>query len=195
MQFSRRKVMILVAFAISGIDIARAQNAVDKLQPLVELSAHRLALAEQVAFAKWDSHTSVEDPSREAQVIMSAVKESKSRGLDGTFVSKFFAAQIEANKAVQYSLLANWYRTGRAPNHASINLANTIRPELDQLQRALIAELADTATIRAGTTCHTDLAKAAGKYMSSYKGDRRCLHAIALDRALAAACTALKTRE
>ena len=180
--------MILVAFAIGGTDVVRAQNAVDKLQPLVEMSARRLALAEQVALAKWDSHTSVEDPSREEQVIMSAVSEGKSRGLDGTFVSKFFRAQIEANKAVQYSLLGNWYRTGRAPGHAPVNLANTVRPELDQLQTALIAALADTAMIRAGTTCHADVAKAVGKYMSSYKGDRWCLYAITLDRALAAAC-------
>ena len=181
--------MILVAFAIRGIDMAHAQNAVDKFQPVVQLSARRLALAEQVALAKWDSHTSVEDPSREEQVIMRAVEESKSRGMDGAFVSKFFRAQIEANKAVQYSLLANWERTGRAPGHPPINLANTIRPELDQLQTALIAELADTVMIRASTTCHADVAKAVGKYISSNEGDHWCLHAIALDRALAAACT------
>jgi chorismate mutase len=189
MQFTQGKRMMLVAFAISGIDIARAQNAVDRLQPLVELSARRLVLAEQVAFAKWDSHTSVEDPSREAQVIVSAVKESEFRGLNGAFVSKFFRAQIEANKAVQYSLLANWYRAGRAPDHAPVDLANTIRPKLDQLQTALTAELADTAIIRSGTTCQADVAKAVGKYISSYKGNRWCIHAIALDRALAAACT------
>ena len=189
MQFKQGKVMILVAFATSGIDIVRAQNAVDKLQPLVEMSARRLAVAEQVALAKWDSHTSVEDPSREAQVIMRAVRESKSRGLDATFVSNFFRAQIEANKAIQYSLLADWYRAGRAPAHAPVNLAKTIRPELDQLQMSLIAELADTAIIRTGKTCHADVAEAVGKYISSYRGDRRSLHAIALDRALATACT------
>jgi chorismate mutase len=189
MQFIQGKAMLLAAFAISGIDIVRAQNAVDKLQPLVEMSARRLALAEQVALAKWDSHTSVEDPSREEQVIMSAVTEGKSRDLDGTFVSKFFRAQIEANKAVQYSLLANWYRAGRAPGHAPVSLANTVRPELDRLQTALIAALANTAAIRAGTTCHAEVAKAAGKYISAHKGDRWRLQAIALDRALAAACT------
>ena len=189
MQFSRGKVIGLVLFAISGIDTVRAQTVVDKLQRLVELSARRLALAEQVALAKRDGHTSVEDPSREDEVIMSAVREGKSRGLDGTFVSKFFRAQIEANKAVQYSLLANWYRTGRAPGHAPVNLANSVRPELDQLQTALIAELANTAMTRAGTTCHADVAKAVGKYISSHKGDRWWLDEISLDRALAAACT------
>jgi chorismate mutase len=188
MQTNQAKMMILVAFALCGIGTVRAQDAVDKFQPLVQLSARRLALAEQVALAKWDSHTPVEDPSREEQVIMIAVSEGKPRGLDGTFVSKFFRAQIEANKVVQYSLLANWYRTGRAPGHAPVNLANTVRPELDHLQTALIAALADTSMLRAGTTCHADVAKAVGKYISAHKGDRWCFQTIALDRALAAAC-------
>jgi chorismate mutase len=189
MQFNKRKVTIVVLFAISGIHMAPAQNAVDKLQTLVQISGRRLALAEQVAFAKWDSHNSIEDPSREAQVIMRAIKEGESRALGGPFVSRIFRAQIEANKAVQYSLLANWYRAGRAPAHGPVNLANSIRPELDRLQTALIAELANTANIRTGTTRHADVAKAVGKYMSSYKGNHWCLQAIALDRALAEICT------
>jgi chorismate mutase len=41
------------------------------LQRLVEASAQRLVIAEQVALAKWDSGTPVEDTSREAQVIAS----------------------------------------------------------------------------------------------------------------------------
>jgi chorismate mutase len=189
MQFNQGNLAILVVFAFSGTETARAQNPIDKLQVLVETSARRLALAKQVALAKWDSRAPVEDPSREAQVIMGAVKQGESRGLDGKFVSNFFRAQIEANKTLQYCLLADWYRAGRAPAHAPINLANTVRPELDQLQTALIAALADTATIRANMTCHTDVAKVVGKYVSAHKHDPWPLHAIALDRALAAACT------
>jgi chorismate mutase len=49
-------------------------------------------------------------------------------------VSNFFRAQIEANKLVQYSLLAEWHRAGKAPDHTSVNLANAIRPELDRLE-------------------------------------------------------------
>jgi chorismate mutase len=189
MQVNQGNLAIFVAFAISGIDTARAQNTVDKLQPLVEASARRLALAEQVALAKWDSQAPVEDPSREAQVIMSSVKEGESRGLDGRFVSNFFRAQIDANKLVQYCLLADWHRAGRAPAHAPINLANAVRPELDQLQTALIAALAGTVTTRANRTCHGDVARAVGQYVSAHKHDPWPLHAIALDRSLAAACT------
>jgi chorismate mutase len=189
MELNQGRLAILVLFAISGTYKARAQNASEELQPLVEVSAHRLDLAEKVALAKWDSQAPVEDPPREAQVIAAAVKEGASKGLKGTFVSKFFNAQIEANKIVQYSLLADWYRNGKAPAHVRIDLAKTVRPELDQLQTALISALADTRTIRADTTCHADTAKAVGKYLSTHKRDAVSAKAIALDRALAAACT------
>jgi chorismate mutase len=182
----KRQLVILIIFAISGIGRARAQSAIERLQPLVETSARRLAIAEQVAFAKWDSHAAVEDAPREKQVIMAAVKYGESRGLDRTLVSNVFAAQIEANKLVQYSLLADWHRAGRAPDHNAISLAS-IRRELDQLQIELIGELADTAAIRASATCKTDTAKAVGKYLVAHHDDRS-VRGIALDRALAGVC-------
>ncbi|MCU1258572.1 MAG: chorismate mutase [Bryobacterales bacterium] len=179
---------VAILFAIGGTGRARAQSAIERLQPLVETSARRLAIAEQVAFAKWDSHAAVEDAPREKQVIMAAVKYGESKGLDGTLVSKVFAAQIEANKLVQYSLLADWHRAGRAPDHKPISLA-AIRRDLDQLQIELIGELADTAAIRGSATCDADTARAVGKYLIAHQHDDRSVQAIALDRALAAVCS------
>jgi chorismate mutase len=167
---------------------AYPQNATDRLQPLVEASAQRLVIAEQVALAKWDSGTAVEDTSREAQVIASAVTAGESKGLDPAVVSNFFRAQVDANKLVQYSLLAEWRRLGRAPDHKPVNLAGTIRRELDQLGTELIAELTETAALRASPSCPTDIAKAVGKYASAHKNSFDSLKAIALDRAMAAAC-------
>lgn len=167
--------------------MAHTQAVTDKIQFLVETSARRLTIAEQVALAKWDSGTAVEDVPREAQVITGAVKMGQSKGLDEASVTNFFRAQIEANKLVQYSLLADWRRAGKAPAHERIDLANTIRPELDQLQTTLIAELADTTAIRASMSCRPEVAEAVGKYVSAqHMGP---LQAIALDRAMATACT------
>jgi chorismate mutase len=45
-------------------------------------------------------------------------------------VSNFFKVQIEANKLIQYSLLAEWRRLGKAPHHTPVSLAGAIRPEL-----------------------------------------------------------------
>ena len=189
MRLNKWKLAIMIASTITGTGAARAQSAADQLRPLVETSAHRLDIAEEVALAKWDSGALVEDAPREAQVIMGAVKDGQARSLDPILVSTFFKAQIEANKVVQYSLLADWHRSGRVPAHAPVNLAATIRPKLDQVQMALIAELADTVAIRTSTTCSADIAKAVGKYVLAHKRAVGPLRVIALDRALAAACT------
>ena len=130
----------------------------------------------------------VEDVSREAQVILDATKTGEARGLDQASVSDFFKAQIEASKLLQYSLLAEWRRFGRAPDHKAINLGSKIRPELDQVDTALVSELAQTARIRASASCRTDIAKAVGKFVSARRNSFSPLKAIALDRALAAAC-------
>jgi chorismate mutase len=189
MQLNKQKLAMVIAFTIIGTSAARGQGAIDRFQPLVETSARRLLIAEQVALAKWDSGAAIEDLPREAQVITGAVRDGVSRGLDPTSVSNFFKAQIEANKVIQYSLLADWRRAGRAPAHAPIDLVATIRPELDHVQAALIAELADTVAIRASTTCRVDVAKAIGKYILAHKHDVGPLQSIALDRTLAASCT------
>jgi len=191
-RLDKKKLAFLAACSIFATDRVYPQNTIDKLQHLVETSAQRLAIAEQVALAKWESGMPVEDVPREERVIVSAIRAGESRGLDQTAVSNFFRAQIEANKLVQYSLLAEWRRVGKAPDHPPANLANTIRPELDQLETALIAELAETAGIRANASCRADIAKAVGKYVSEHKNRFTALRAIALDRAMAASCTSLR---
>ena len=111
----------------------------------------------------------------------------KDKGLSEQFISMFFGAQIEANKLIQYSLLAEWRRRGRAPEHKPIYLGD-IRQELNQLQEQLIQALADTRPAREPATCRADVAKAVGRYIARrprYSPAR----AIALDRALATFCT------
>ncbi len=178
---------MIFVLLLCGIGAAYGQT--NGLQPLVETSAHRLQIAEKVALSKWDSGAPVEDASREAQVIQGAVKDGEAKGLDPAFVENFFKAQIEANKVVQYSFLSTWQRLGAVPAHAPVNLVKEIRPELDEIQKQLIVELADTATARASKTCHADVAKSVGAYLQAQKLKTNSLQGIALDRAMAAACT------
>src|SRR5580704_15707829 len=107
MRHIKRFLALIWAFTNLGLGLMRAQTAIDMFQPLVATSSQRLAIAEQVALAKWDSKAPVEDSIREAQVIAEAVRAARLRGLDETQVANFFRAQIEANKLVQYSLLAS----------------------------------------------------------------------------------------
>src|ERR1700733_1044047 len=129
MHFHLEKLAVVAAFAIGGIGTAYAQSAAEQLQPLVETTTHRLMIGEQVALAKWDSGKVVEDTPREAQVILGAIKDGVAKGLDEASVSNFFKAQIEANKFVQYALLANWCRGGKAPDHAPVDLQKASRPQ------------------------------------------------------------------
>jgi chorismate mutase len=63
-----------------------------------------------------------------------------------------------------------------------------IRPQLDEVQKLLIAELVDTAAIRPRKTCPADVSKAVGKYVSTHPQDGP-INAATLDRSLAGACT------
>jgi chorismate mutase len=186
---SKNVLALVVALILCATGKAYPQNTIDRLRPLVETSVQRLFIAKQVALAKWDSGAPVEDTSREEQVIVTATKAAEVRGLDPSSVANFFRAQIEANKLIQYSLLADWRRVGKAPDHMPVDLVKTIRPELDQLQTELIIELVNTSGIRSSVSCRTDMAKAVGKYVSGHRSILGHLQAIALDRATAAACT------
>lgn len=148
----------------------------------------RLQIAEQVALAKWDSGKDVEDVPREEQVVQAAVVRAAAKGLTNDQVSKFFRAQIEANRFVQYALLARWYREGKAPQHRPINLTEVIRPQLDELQNSLIDELARTESLRSRKTCRADIARAVGAYVSTHQGLSSPINSDTLYRALTGAC-------
>jgi chorismate mutase len=79
MQILKGALAILITLAIGGIGPAFAQDAMNKLQPLVETWARRLVLAKQVALAKWDSQAPVEDTAREAEVVTAAIKDGELR--------------------------------------------------------------------------------------------------------------------
>jgi chorismate mutase len=188
MHFNSWKLAVVATLTLSEMGAAYAQDAAEQLQPLMETTAHRLMIGEQVALAKWDSSKAVEDAPREAQVIRGAVKDGMTKGLDEASVSNFFNAQIEANKFVQYALLGDWHRAGKAPDHEPVDLVKNIRPQLDEVQKSLITELLDVVEIRKSKTCRADIAKAVGKYVSTHAQGSGPITAATLDRALAGAC-------
>jgi chorismate mutase len=181
----------LIALAISvplSAQTSSAENPSERLHPLVRASAERIDLAREVALAKWDSGAAVEDLVREQQVIQAVVKAAPHRGLDESFVANFFRGQIEANKTVQYVLLADWHRVGRAPVHSPINLGATVRPQLDALETEILDNLKNVSDIRESPNCQATLATAMGVYLKRQKDRTDNLDAIALDRSMASFC-------
>lgn len=180
-----------------ALPIASYGQATPKpLQNLVESCARRIHIAHDVALSKWDNGSPVEDSVRESEVIQRAVAATEPKGLDASWVSAFFRAQIEANKVVQYELLAEWGRAGNTPEHPPVNLKATIRPELDQLQTQLIAELEEASALRAQPRCPAIVAHAVGDFLNAHHKPHESLNSspdsivdsIALDRALGTFC-------
>ena len=166
----------------------RDLGTAEQFRPLVDASAHRIEVARQVAFAKWDSHRAVEDQRREDEVISAAVAQGVTRGLDREFVTRFFQAQIDANKFVQYALLSEWRRLGSAPQHPQFDLSRTIRPELNTIQSRLIDGLVLVRNLRRSPSCGPGLSSAIATYLGKHR-DFTPVEAAALQRSLAPVCS------
>lgn len=139
---------------------ACANDAPPTLAPLLQSISERLTIADQVALSKWDSHKAVEDRPREQQVIAGATAQAATYHLSEEAVAQFFAAQIEANKLLQYARLSSWHLQGQAPDTPRQDLAGQIRPRLDQLQKRLLQQLADFAPYQTDPQCPQWLARA-----------------------------------
>jgi chorismate mutase len=157
--------------------------------PLIDAVSVRLTIADQVALIKWDTGKPIEDLRREQAVIAAAVQHAAGYRLSETYAAAFFADQIEANKLIQYGLLADWHRSGSAPEGPRTDLQTTIRPQLDALDTRLLQALSAAASLRSAPDCMNALARSAHAYAIEHDYDP--LHALALDRALARVCMPL----
>lgn len=152
----------------------------------IDTTARRLAFAKQVALVKWDSGKAVEDRGREQDLLSKVMVEAEHRGLLVVQIEQWMRDQIEANKAVQYALLARWRRIGSAPTDSRADLVMVVRPQLERLQNNLLQQWAQTQRWRAQPACPELLAKLTLAYTRQHKMDT--VYALALDRALANVC-------
>lgn len=180
--------MFTAACAVITPSEAQTSASADRWMPLIDAVSTRLMIADEVALTKWDTGKPIEDSPREQAVIAAAVRDAPAHGLSKEYAAAFFADQIEANKLVQYGLLASWHRAGSAPGTPRVDLGTKIRPVLDALHVRLLQELSTTHQLRSTQGCAADLSNAAYAYSSAHKLD--ALHAAALDRALARVCDA-----
>jgi chorismate mutase len=169
---------ILSAYAIT----AQANEPPTVIPSLLITLNERLNIGDLVALTKWDSGKPIQDSPREAQVIDNARKLATERKLDPEDVAQLLAAQMEANKLVQYGLLAQWQAAGAAPDTPRPDLGKQIRPRLDELQTRLLQQYADFTPYRHDPNCPAWLAKARTGLT------RDALHDLALTRATGELC-------
>ncbi|VVM78859.1 chorismate mutase [Pseudomonas fluorescens] len=161
---------------------AHAAAPAETLKPLLETLNERLNIGDLVALTKWDSGKPIQDSPREAQVIANARTLAAERQLDPEDVAQLIAAQMEANKLVQYGLLAQWQAAAAAPDTPRPDLGKQIRPRLDELQTRLLQQYAAFMPYRHDANCPAWLAKA----RSGLTHD--ALHELALTRATGELC-------
>ncbi|WP_419711038.1 chorismate mutase [Pseudomonas sp. NFX224] len=171
----------LLGLLASGAQAATSSAAPDTLQPLLNTINERLNIADEVALTKWDSGKPIQDTAREALVIANAKKQAVERKVDPDEAADLIAAQIEANKLVQYGLIAQWQAAHKAPDAPRPDL-NQIRPKLDELQTRLLQEYADFVPYRVDPECPTWLAEQRSALIKD------ALHGQALIRATGELC-------
>lgn len=145
---ARASVMVSVARACAGMLLAltfavtavAAEPATSAMTRVAELSAQRLLLADTVAASKRASGKPVEDAAREHSQLDRLGAQAASRGVSRDQSDAFFKAQIEANKLVQYRLLAQPSRRRQAAIGA-IDL-EPVRARLDEINQAMLDALA-----------------------------------------------------
>ena len=176
---ARWLVILLLSIAL------QAQAAPAPLADLLDAMAQRLALADQVARSKHDSGKPVLDDARERQVLQDVAQAAPEARVNPATAQTFFAAQMEANKLVQYGLLAAWRRGERPLPAAGAELA-ALRSQLNTLQTRLLADLAATQTARAAPDCPAQVDRALTAHLAAARPDD--LHRLALVRALGDFC-------
>ncbi|MED7669162.1 chorismate mutase [Pseudomonas moraviensis subsp. stanleyae] len=177
---------LLLLFAACAQAAAPAA-APASLQPLLATLNERLNIGDLVALTKWDSGKPIQDSPREAQVIANARTLAAEHKLDPDDVAQLIAAQMEANKLVQYGLLAQWQAAAAVPDTPRPDLGKQIRPRLDELQKRLLQQYAEFAPFRQDPDCPAWLADARSGLASG------ALHDLALIRASGELCIRAKS--
>lgn len=109
---------------------------------LLDLMSRRLALMADVARAKWNTRSAIDDPPRERALLAAMAEAGRDHGLDPADTTAFFSAQIEAAKAVQRECFREWKAADRGQFADAPDLVRDMRPKIDAVGRELLTGLA-----------------------------------------------------
>ncbi|MNO91386.1 Monofunctional chorismate mutase precursor [compost metagenome] len=155
--------------------------APESLQPLLNTINERLNVANLVALTKWDTGKPIQDTARETLLITLARKQAVANNVEPDEAAELTAAQIEANKLVQYGLIAQWQAAHKAPDLPRPDL-NQLRAKLEELQVRLLHQYADFVPYRVDPNCPEWLAEQRSELIKD------ALHGQALIRATGELC-------
>ncbi|WP_286776281.1 chorismate mutase [Pseudomonas sp. UBA800] len=141
-EITMRLAPVTLTLTLGLLGCQNASPPQTEFAPLLSRIEQRLDLASAVAGHKWDQQLPVQATDREHQVLAQVREAAPHFGLSPGRATAFFDDQIEASKLIQYSLLNRWAARGKRPATTALDLADDIRPRLDELQATLLFELA-----------------------------------------------------
>lgn len=175
-----RSALAALALLAAVLPAAAQSQAAPGFDPIADLSAQRLLLADEVAASKRASGKPVEDAQREGEQLARVREQAAARALPPEPSAAFFRAQMEANKLVQYRLLAEPARAGPA-----VDLA-PVRTKLDAINAQLLDALPAALAQARGQDCEGRAYAARKRAAKRYRLDE--LHRTALARAFGDLC-------
>jgi chorismate mutase len=164
---------------------ARA-NSTEPLYDLIEAATQRLLTADPVAATKWLNGGPITDPARVQAVLDAVTAEAQRAQVPTEYVTRLFAAQIDATEAIQYSRFSWWKLDPGAAPVAAPDLPAS-RAVIDGLNRRMVSEIAEQWPVLRSPDCPLRLAAA-----KSVVADERRLDPLyrqALDTATRSYCT------
>lgn len=114
---------------------------------VLNLMARRLQLMHDVARYKWNEGKPIEDVAREKQLLDGVVEKARGMNFESDIVRSFFAAQIEAAKAIQQADFDRWKADGQGRFEDAPDLVR-IREQIDRLNDELLDALRDLNPLR-----------------------------------------------
>jgi chorismate mutase len=110
---------------------------------LTSLAEERLSLAPDIAWYKHSRNVPVYDPQRETAILRTVVAAGRQQGLNPDTVRRFFAAEMEASRRIQWSWIEAWRKNrAPAPTHPAQDLGAYIRPQIDSINRRQLHAMA-----------------------------------------------------
>jgi len=108
---------------------------------LVNSITDRLKVSREVAWAKFQKHSKINDPAREAAVLSSLQSQGSKIGISDSTVAWLFKPQFMASKRVQEELFDGWLSGHPMPTSPPMDLQKDIRPALDKISHDMLVEL------------------------------------------------------
>ena len=165
---------------------AAAQQA-NVFVPLYEAIGRRLALATDVAAAKFATQAPVENLAQEANVVNAAKAKAEPLGIDGAEVVLVMRNQIDASKILQNANIALWTSDPGSARTSYPPLTST-RDRLTVETDAIIGALAATTAERHAATCSARAAEARNAVFNGSNATLRNIAEKAIDAATASIC-------